>query len=987
MVDLLQLIVDQTSSDNNLRRRAELEFNQVVAHEPSESLYLILELALNTALSTNIRQSCLLQLKRLVPKYWSLGFASFIGPPIAQDLKPVMRSKLLSLALDSADSKIRNGAAYAIVQIASVDYPDEWPDLMNELYAATTKSYRNSTRMLGALSVLTDLFDDLITEEQFWEGGVGDAVISHLNAILENAAVAIEVKNQAVKLYETVFAILAGPESFSTEERKQGVITQVSSTLKIFMALIQSEGGNLVEMDFKSNIYKAIASIIGQFHQRLSMEIKAQISLLTIQDLARVAPVFNKVALNEYDAPRFSAIQVFNNVIYYIFHTLSSIQHDVPISQVANMAEFVKNAIVCAALPKDVAEEYADDLGLYVSEITGLSVEINPRDAILDFWGDLNQSGLQAASALITQSFSSDGRILEAELFTLEGIFSSDAELPTVPLQDLLSFVSYDGSLVTARCFLLLPKYFEKYGDGEAIKVFSDMIVFAEKAEKIIQIAALVSCTYYQHVFEFSQLDHSIQAAIFKVVYHLIGDCEEDGLAVLIEAITVAISINPALAASVEIVPSISLIDVVFQIAFKDPANVQLISDASDCLSTLLESINEHDYLLACEKSLPHIIKTMQQCDGEYSPQLYLSLEFLGIVIKSSPGTLPARIFSYVFPALEAVLLKSTDNQILQSGGEVFDELLGKGSSLFVEYKDPQTKESGMESIMKIVAKFLSPELSDSAANKCGSIVSSIISHFQNQIPAQILTQILEATVNRLVLAKEPVTIENLIMAFCKLVLLSPEQTVNFLSSMTINGKSGLETVLPIWFESYQVTRGFEPIKQNSLALAKIFTLGDARVENLVVNGEIIPYEGNKIITRSMAKSMPERYTQTSASLKIIKLLVTELQFQCQQPDASDYLPLEDFEDGKTGEDDAWEDMDDIGVPNYDKLKSYVDEDQASAERSSGGGTGGSGDDSLKQLLIQFFKECTAKNLGNFRKYYEQLTAEEKKLISECLIF
>ena len=1035
MPDILQLIINQTSSDNNARRNAELEFNQVVSQNPSESAYLILEYSLNSELPVDVRQSCLLQLKRIVPKFWSMGFGSFVGPPVAQDLKLVIRSRLLDLAVGDTNSKIRNGAAYAIVQIASADYPDEWPDLIAKLYVATT-DYSNETAMLGGLLVLTDLFDDLITEEQFWEDGIGAQVINHLNAILENNKVTLAVKTQAMKLYESVLAILKSPEAFKDSKRKNFVIDQVTITLKIFIQLILLEGGNLVEIEFKSNVYKSMTTIIGTFHLRLPFEIKSNVLSFTIKDVSRIAPLYNQVALNEYKAPLYldlDAVSVFNNLIDGIFQTISCVQHDVSISLVANIPEFLKNALVCTALPKAVVEEYQDDLNSYVAEITGLSVNVNPRDLILDFWGELNSGDVQEACTALVELFQKDdGRLLEAQLFTLEGILSNDHELTRVPLQTIVSFISYQTpALVAARCFLLLPKYFEKFGsndiadngdDGicnQARKVFSDMVVFAEKCNNsIIQIAALVSVTYYQHVFELDALDDSVQLIIFRLALLLIDECEEDGLPVLLEAIAAAITISPSVAASIEVTANVNVVELIFKIAYKDPANVQLISDSSDCLSALLENVNEQDYMVTCEKSLPFILKLMETSDGAYTPQLYLSLELLGIIIKSGPHkTLPSQIFEYAFHALKAILLKSTDDQILQSGGEVFNELIQRAAQLFSEYNDPENKVSGVESMLRIVYKFLSPELSDSAANKCGSIVCSLIANFQTQIPQEMLTRILQATVQRLVIAKEPITIENLVMVLCQLVLLSPEEMINFLSSMVINGEPGLKTVLPIWFDSYEITRGFEQIKQNTLALARIFTLGDSRVENLIVNGEIVPYDGDLIITRSMAKKMPERYTQISASLKILKLLAGELQFQCQQPDVADYLPNrrdrgndeqnydndgDDDNDNNVHEgsarggvntdhsdykgddhdddDDGWEDMDDIGVPNYEKLKSYID-DGNRANKLRGD------DESLKELLVQFFKECAGENLGGFGKYYEQLSDGEKKIITECIVF
>ncbi|KAF6069147.1 hypothetical protein FOB64_003495 [Candida albicans] len=116
---------------------------------------------------------------------------------------------------------------------------------------------------------------------------------------------------------------------------------------------------------------------------------------------------------------------------------------------------------------------------------------------------------------------------------------------------------------------------------------------------------------------------------------------------------------------------------------------------------------------------------------------------------------------------------------------------------------------------------------------------------------------------------------------------------------------------------------------------------------------------------------MPDKFTQISASLKILKLLVSELQFQCQQPNAEEYLPAQEDDN-----DDGWEDMDDIGVPNFEKLKSYINDDEKHEA-----------DEGLKNLLTQFFRECTAKNLGDFQRYYEELSDDEKKVITENLIF
>ena len=67
--------------------------------------------------------------------------------------------------------------------------------------------------------MLTDLFDDLITEEQFWEGGVGKEVVGHLNNILSQN-LAAEVKTQAIKLYEKCVGYFKKPRSVYNRRKK-----------------------------------------------------------------------------------------------------------------------------------------------------------------------------------------------------------------------------------------------------------------------------------------------------------------------------------------------------------------------------------------------------------------------------------------------------------------------------------------------------------------------------------------------------------------------------------------------------------------------------------------------------------------------------------------------------------------------------------------------------------------------------------------------
>lgn len=1038
--ELLRLLSEQTSPDNNIRTAAELEFNRQAAQDPSGVAYglIVSAAARKERISLDVRQSCLLHLKRLVPKFWSMGFPAFIGPPIDQELKSMIRQQLIELATTSTESKIRLGSAYAIVQIAAADYPDEWPDLLGQLYEHTT-NLKDPTAVRGGLAVLTDLFDDLITEDQFWEGGVGNQLITHITHLL-GQQVLPDLKTSALKLYLTVFNTLLSAEALNLKERRASVISHIIFLSELLLDLLRklisqamsADSCALVELTYKSYLYKVYTNLLSNFSKHVAQPVKSALLYAIVEDLAYASNLYRVVLVEENNSVQILKTEELDDpercIVDFtseVLNTLSVLQHTTPLSQnldSTQLSSFISALTQCSILPQRMIEEYVADFNTYVTDVTGLSPHVSVRDSIADFLTDLNDkdaSNIFDAIQAACVDVSLEWRMKEAYLFLAESLFLNEEAESIGSGLSLASYLSNINALipveigpsnhplVIARVFLLLPRFMEKFNLKISVGSFGNSgflntITYAatscnDDSFDLVKASALVSATLWNNVpgFELSALNDQLQDFIFNITYSLLEDSEEDTLPVLLEATSVAININQKSAFRVAIASRLNVVELIFTISFKDPANVQLTIDSSDCLQALLEGIDMETYLQVCGILVPFILNiingSLSHASVEYSPELYLALELLGYIINGSPSgsgqefssSFPSEIFSHVFPVLKNIILRTNDDQILQNGGEVFNNLLQRASGYFIDFKDPETKQPGIDSLLEVASKFLSPQLSDSAAMNCGLIVISLFENFQSYLNNDFFLHLLRATIARLVLAKEVVTIENLIMVFCKLVLnTSPEQVIDVLVNTKLSDasgqeKNGLELVLPIWFNSFEVTRGYEKIKQNILALGKIFTLGDERVANLIVDGDYIPYDGDLIITRSMAKTMPQKYTQIPAPQKILKLLAGELGFQCQQPDPNDYLPEKDEGDEDDGD---WEDMDDIGVPNYDQLKGYVDSDDENDHEDNA-------DQGIKDLLVQFFKECTSKNLGNFQKYYELLTDDEKTSITENIVF
>lgn len=1046
---VIELVDRQNSPENNIRREAELSFIDLYTREPEKVMYVLTEKALEESAGVTMRQSCLLHLKRLVPKFWSLAFQSFIGPPISQQLKKMIRSGLIHIIATADNTKLLSGASYTIIQIAASDFPDEWPELLLQLYELTGGP--SDVGRVGGLTVLNELFDDLITEEQFWEQGIGNEIIYRITGLLGDAGTSTRAKTACIKLYQSIFNILQSPEAYVNDQRKEAMYQHVESFSALLTSLLisssttsrEQKGITLSEFNLRLNLYKVINGLIGGFRRKIPLQTKRGLLNILMNDFAFVANCYhNSIVLNdltdfiiplqEFQDPE----KVVIGLVVEMLQVIATLQHSIPLSEDMGMvAVFVQGLVLCSELPEETIEEYEVNFNAYVTDITGLSISSSVREAVNELLSELNENDslhvFNIALGLLDFPDTLRWQLKECYIFILESLFMNsdtsrlgDDMSLTALLESLEKFISFDFSannhcILCARVFLMLPKFFEKFetklsAESFGIKSFIDMVISVasyggtDENFNIVKVGMLVSCTFDRNIFDLKKSippeeKARIQLAIFETVVSLIEDSEEDTLSVLLEGVTVAIHIDHKSASKLVLPNGINAIDSILKISFKDAANLQLIVDSSEALKELFHDISLPDYLSSCEKSLTFVISIIKNSfvDNEikYSPELALALDLLSIIIDSAPesgpdvDSFPKEAFLYAFPVLNNLIILCTDDQILQTAGEVFNKLLEKAANAFAEYSDPVTKQSGLDLLMMSVSKFLSPSLSDTAAMNCGLIVLSLINKFQNVLGVEYLLQTLEATVKRLVIAKEVIITENLVMVFCNLVLKSPKDTVDFLADKlripdpkTGEIKSGLTLVLPIWFQSFEITRGYEKIKRNSLALAQIFSLNDSRVREVIVNGDLIPYAGDRIRTRSFTKDHPDEYTQIVAPLKILKLLISELKFQIQQPetDSKNYKTLipegEDNTADEKGEDD-WEDMEDIGIPDYDKLKSYVNSD------SEGELEDQNGNEDLKNILFQFFRECTTKNLGNFSEYYEYLNDEEKKVITEALLF
>jgi importin-9 len=174
-------------------------------------------------------------------------------------------------------------------------------------------------------------------------------------------------------------------------------------------------------------------------------------------------------------------------------------------------------------------------------------------------------------------------------------------------------------------------------------------------------------------------------------------------------------------------------------------------------------------------------------------------------------------------------------------------------------------------------------------------------------------------------------------------------------------------------------------VRQNIVALSKIFSLHDPRVTAITVKGDLIVDNSGRIKTRSQARNNPDRFTNISADVKILKLLVGELdsalssntgRFNALAAGGAD--PDEDDLEEEEVDDDEWNDVANAGAVDLDnpavraELMGF-DQDDGGNGQSSGGGLR---DDEVAGYLKGWFQEEGQK--PEFETAFAGLSADEQ---------
>lgn len=787
-----------------------------------------------------ILQSALLILKSVVPKSWGPGFHEFKGPAISPTVKSALRSGLFKL-LGFNKSKVRSVAALLISNIVSSDYSSEWPDLFDRLVYML--HHGQTFEVFGAISTVKELLISPISNREF--ARVGPYLISALFHVASNqsdnvysfhaSANAIEVFRECIEY----FLIAEETGSSLVDSFVVPVIDQWSPLFIHYIAMpADPTNPGFIDLKLESlKTYKALLTALPTMASGHALNMFEA----TLNSTHHILPTYEKefISTSEHHRPQYDHT-IANNVFFHFNLTLDSLvlEHVDYLCMAVELESIVSR--LSSALPElinllvrlgqisanqEECNDDTDDILLEETESSAGRLLLRPQIAeILILIGKVSAYDLAPLlwNQVLNLSHSATWRIKESGLNLFSRVLAEGCcNTTTISQNDINQFIRLVSEcqrdanpLLRSRAYLSAASVCRSLPhmiDPTAIQIpLFDATVETAVSDpndtvRISCILAICKCCVDLPSDYFCIKEPEIYNAI-----SLMAETAEDYIpAILAEVLIVLAECDLSRAAR-----NPGLITLLYSLALKDPTNVMLGNEVQDIMAEITaRAAQENVYSELFQQGLAPVVESITALKTwEYTPELYLSLSVLGVFIANGPYPLPALVVTMVFEPLHQIIMNSADSQVLHILTEVFALLTEHAPDQIQGYVNEHGR-NGLDMLVMAVNRLLGPAWLESACSNTGLLILSVVQTF-GAVLGHHIPAILEGAADRLSTAKDPVLTGSLIMVFSKLVCKSPETVVDVLSSIEINGESGLEVMLTEWLANFDVLRANEEIQE-----------------------------------------------------------------------------------------------------------------------------------------------------------------------------
>ncbi|KAF2808514.1 ARM repeat-containing protein [Mytilinidion resinicola] len=960
---LVQLLSATQSSSERPRKSAETQLLSLYGH-PEFPLGLI-KIASHDSVPLDIRQAALLYLKTFVLAAWSPQFDEFKGQILVRDEeKGQVRTALLELATsDREDRKVKSAASYVVSKIANADFPEQWPDLLPKLLHLIPTG--TDGQIHGALKVLDGLVDDCFNEEQFFS--VARDLIKVVFDVAVNDARKPALRALSVSVFKGCFDILEMVMEDHKVMVKAFADEALAGWLPFFVEVMKSrlppppseedenQDNGTAEtyrglVSLKMQVVKVLMRIRSVFASTLSPHTPTLFSA-TWEELSSLQAAYHEMYI---EGERQSRLEDADGLPYTLdFLVLeeldfmqaclrappvrSELEKQLQSAQNTEgtwVTEVMKLAVAYAQITTEEEGLWNVDVNIFLSEETSVTANYTPRtacgDLVIKLGEWLNTATVEGLLSYTRTLYSTteSWKAKEAVLFVLNQLLCDfqdvDKQIAPEAANGFIDFIRYamqqPDDFLRARGYLVAGSLTRTSGDGlhQVSTSFLEASLHAITNDEsdVVQVSCIRALQFYLQAIPPAitlPLQNNIIAALSTYLQSQdiqeLAECD-DLMVTFVETLRDAILLDTSVCLTG------GGLDLLFSIASHGAGNFQLVMLVNETFEEVTGTISAtgtEAYVKLCEKVLPSLTGAFDIGSlTEENALTNLAAELLAVLAEHGSTPLPQGFVQATMPKLNRLLLGSHDEELLKAATTAVKNIIMHDHTQLFAWHEESGK-GGLEAVLVIIDRLLSPTVDDNAASEVGALAAELVEKAGSELLGPYLPQLLTAVAVRLGSASQAQFIQSLTLVFARLSLINAKEVIDFLAQMQVNGENGLQLVLSKWLENSINFAGYDEIRQNVVALSKVYDLQDPRLEQIQVKGNLIVPQSDRIMTRSRARTSkeppphrdrmrlrtrpvsqrmvepewsdsededdfpPDQYTYIPASLKILKVLVSEL--------------------------------------------------------------------------------------------------------------
>ncbi|EAA32702.1 ARM repeat-containing protein [Neurospora crassa] len=1020
---LAQLLANTQLPDEGPRKQAELDLSQAKANP--DFPIAIARVGINPSFPVSIRQSALTYLRQFIEDNWSPDDGEAPRYPISDHYKHELREVLLALCLGSeGDRKVKVATSLVVSKIAQADFPDRWPTLLPSVLGVMPTG--TDDQLHGALRILQDLVEESLTDEQFF--GTAREIIKACYDVALNNDRKKNHRALAVVVFRSCFDLM----DMAKDDHKKEVTSFAQEILAgwlPFMELVinsplpdREEAGSQPQswygpITLKVQVVKTLIKIKTVFPSLLLPHSPTFFSAVW-QELSRLRDAYQDLFINNEVQSRLEDSDGLPYTLDFLVldeldflnqclraspvqkHLEADIKAQPDMSKIDWVMKLNQLLVSYSQVTQEEEGLWDIDVSLFLAEETSVSANYTARTACGDVAVKLGEwlgpkvfQGLYEVAKTLFGNNTNNWREQEASLYlfncALNDFLDCEKTVPvevTAPYGEIIQYAvnRQDMPVLCARGFLAGAALSQAAGSPAYGLLEQTIKTVGSSDSELIQVA----CIKAMNGFLQSTLEPQYQGHILQAIQGYLSGLDltsledsDDLLVTIVETLKAAIAVDMRTVLQ----PDSTALDMLLTLGKHGAANYHVEISVCEAFEEIAEAMKDATaYPAFCAKVLPSITGAFDVANvtGD-DPLVILAVELLSILVEFGVEPLPAGFVEHTLPKLARLLMSSTEGEVLRPGTQAVKNMLMHDHQQVFAWSD-ESGRSGLEVCLMVIDRLLDPSMEDNAASDVGGLAAELVEKAGPQRLGPYLAQLLRAVAARLHTAQEVAIIQSLILVFARLSLTveGARDVINFLSETPIDGQNGLQIVLSKWLENSAIFSGYDEIRQNIIALSKLYELNDARVNETLVKGDLIINNDTRIRTRSRAKQNPDQYTQIPAPLKIVKVLVDELGatagFHSDARSAAMAQNVDVEEEDEDEDDEGWEDEPDVldlGLGSTKaELMSWAEGNQALRDR----------DDETRHYLVGFFVRVATENIGNFNdRWYQHLNEEEKEKLRE----